>query len=561
MARQRGYHDDDMPIQMPKLPQLPKFSLPLKALGGVGGWIALALVLAVVWIFYWWFIQRIEVGPGEILVLTRKVGAPLPPEADGQSVLYPALLQKLGQPPNSLKYQGILYEPKGEGRYFYDPFFWRREIFPATLLGKGEGVGAPDEIGIKVRKYGDPLPPGKIVATEPHERGPMAEVLQPGRYNLNPYAYEVKRVQPVFIPEGFVGVQTLYSGAEPADPNTFLAKSGERGVQPDVLPPGMYYNNPYVRRIDLIETRTQTLDLVGQDAIRFPSNDSFQIVVEATVQYAVRQDQAAYVLAAIGDHDDIATKLLLPVVRSFSRIEGSKLRARDFISGEERSHWQETVFQTISQQCYAQGIDVQQVLIRRIEPPGQIAGPISERQVAEQEVNRFRKEIDLAKSQAKFVEQEEMQKQAKALGEAQRDVVTVNTEAEQRRAVAITEARKRLEVSKLRLESAKQDAQAKISRGQAEAEIIRLRFEAEALPLRDAVNAFGGGDAYAQHFFYQKLAPSLKTILANTDGPFSDIFKALSPSSIPRGVRPVSTPTGGGNNTPASAPALSGGGR
>ena len=37
------------------------------------------------------------------------------------------------------------------------------------------------------------------------------------------------------------------------------------------------------------------------------------------------------------------------------------------------------------------------------------------------------------------------------------------------------------------------------------------------------VKAFGGdGRSYAQFFFYQKVAPSIKSILTNSDGPFAD---------------------------------------
>ena len=33
---------------------------------------------------YWWFVQRVEVDAGEVLVLVRKVGQSLPAEAEGQ---------------------------------------------------------------------------------------------------------------------------------------------------------------------------------------------------------------------------------------------------------------------------------------------------------------------------------------------------------------------------------------------------------------------------------------------------------------------------------------------
>jgi hypothetical protein len=47
------------------------------------------------------------------------------------------------------------------------------------------------------------------------------------------------------------------------------------------------------------------------------------------------------------------------------------------------------------------------------------------------------------------------------------------------------------------------------------------------------VAAFGDGNAYAQYFFYQKVAPSVKSIMANTDGPFGDLFKQfLTPGAV-----------------------------
>lgn len=470
---------------------------------------------------YYWFVMRIEVDTGQVLILIRKVGLELPPEAEGQVVLYPALLKRLGAAPDENRFKGIVYEIKPEGRYFYDPFFWERLIKPATFIEQ-------DEVGILIRRYGEPLSPGKTVATEPHERGPQAEVLRQGRHNINPFAYDVRRVKVVHIPKGSVGVQTLFSGAVPDNPNAYVVKQGERGVQPDVIEPGLEFNNPYVRRIDIIDVRSHTLDLRERDTIHFPSKDSFDILIEGTVEYAIRQDMAPYVMAAIGEHADIRDKLILPYMKSFSRIEGSKLEAREFISGDTRKAFQDRVFEGLREQCGAQGIDIRAVLIRRIEPPSAIAEPISERQVAEQQIMQYQNEIKLAESQARLVEQEELQKQNQEVGQANREVVTVTIKADQAKAVALTETNKRLEVAKLELEAARETAQARIARGTADAEIVLLDYEAEAKPLADAVRAFGDGETYARYFFYQKLGPAVKSVLASTEGPFADIFRALS---------------------------------
>ena len=498
-------------IQMPQLSSIPPRYLLL----------GLIPLLALLGVCYWWFVQRVEVQPGQVLVLVRKWGEALPPEAGDQVLLYPKLLEQLGEAPDSTRYTGIMYDVMPEGRYFYDPLLWKRIPVEAQFVGE-------KEVGIMIRKYGKPLPPGKSLATEPDERGPVKAWLQSGRHNVNPFAYDVVRVPKVQVPEGSIGVQTLLSGNEPQNPNSYVVSTGERGVQPDILPPGLYEVNPFEKRIDAVDVRSHTIDLRGEDAIRFPSNDSFEILIEGTVEYAIRQDKAPYVWVAIGDHGDVESKIILPYIRSLSRIEGSKLIAREFISGESRKQFQDRMFEGLRESCYTQGIEIRAVLVRRIEPPAAIAGPISERQIAQQEIARYENEIKVANSEARLVEQEELQTQNQEIGGANREVVTLTLQAEQSKAVAMTEASQRLAVAKLELEAAQETAVALRSRGQAEAEVTRLDYEAEAQPLAQAVAAFGGGDSYAQYFFYQKLAPALKSITDSTAGPFADIFRSMT---------------------------------
>ncbi len=533
-------------MSSPDVPGSPRPRLRANALRGISQrsrWIALLVLATLLPISYVWYVQRVEVGAEEVLILIRKVGRPLPATAGGmdigqQVVLYPALLNALGEPPNSTRYKGIVFEPLGPGRYFYDPFLWERIKVPVVQIPDGQ-------VGVRVRRFGRPLPDGRTVATQPDERGPEAELLQPGRYNVNPFAYEVRRVPPVVIPAGFVGVQTLLAGPESDNPNVYVVETGKRGVQADVLPPGMTYNNPYVRRIDLIDVRSHILDLHSEEAIRFPSNDSFEIVVDCTVEYAIRQDMAPYVMVAIGTHDDIRDKLILPQARSLCRIEGSKLQARDFIAGETRTVFQRHVFEQLRDHCYDQGIEIRATLIRRIVPPAEIAGPISDRQIAGQQIKQYENEIRVAEAEARLVEQQELQQQNQAIGQANREIVALVKDAEQQKAVALTAAQQRLEVARLKLQAAAEMAAATLSRGKAAAEVQLLQYRAEAEPLQAAVQAFGNGHTYAQFFFYQKLAPAVRSVLASTDGPFGDIFRALVPTGPP--------PEGRGPETPRTA--------
>jgi regulator of protease activity HflC (stomatin/prohibitin superfamily) len=101
-------------------------------------------------------------------------------------------------------------------------------------------------------------------------------------------------------------------------------------------------------------------------------------------------------------------------------------------------------------------------------------------------------------------------------------------ESEQKRDVAVTRAKQDLAVAKLHLEAAQKQGDALVARGTAEANVILLKKQAEAEPLRQQIAAFGDGDEYARFFFYQQVAPSLKSILADTNGPFADLFKQFT---------------------------------
>ena len=499
-----------------------------------GSWIAKLVAVAMLMAFFVgfveWFIIRVEVNAGQILVLVNKTGRRLPdnlaPEFDDQVVLYPELVQaiakKTGRAEDGVRrdYKGIRYEVMPEGRYFPNPYSFKVVKFNATVIGQ-------NEMGILVRKFGKPLPFPKTVATEPDERGPVAEILRPGRYNINLLAYDVLRFPVVQIPEGHVGVVTLLSGDDPKRRNTFTVEPGEKGVQHQTLPPGLEYYNPYLKHIEVVDVRSHKYDMLKDDAIHFPSNDSFTITIEGTIEWAIRPERVAEIIVAYGDATDILDKIILPNVRSIARIQGSKLAAREFITGKTRTAFQDHILSELKRECWEQGIDIKAALVRDIQPPAEIANLISQREQADQEIERSTNQMAEAKSEAKLVEQREMQSQNRAIGEARRQVVSVTKEAEQHKGVAVTQAQRELEVSKLELEAASNQAEAIHARGQAEANVVLFDYRAKAEPLARSVKAFGDGTTYAQQFFLQRVAPAVRSILTNTDGPFAEIFKEL----------------------------------
>jgi regulator of protease activity HflC (stomatin/prohibitin superfamily) len=324
----------------------------------------------------------------------------------------------------------------------------------------------------------------------------------------------------------------------PADPNQYLVKAGEQGTQPTTEPPGFRYVNLYEKRVTPIDVRSQRFEMTGSEAITFPSSDSFTIKMQGFVEWRVMPDRLPLIYAQYGEGGEllpfVQARVILPQARSLSRLVGSRYSARDFITGDTKLKFQQEFESRLKAECDKQGIEIRQALVRDIEPPQAIKDPINDREIAKEQILQYDQQILVAKTQAELTTQEQMADQNKAIGDANRQVVTIVKKAEQARDVAVTKANQELAVAKLRLEAAQKEADALLERGRAQAAVVLLNKEAEAKPLADQVRAFGDGNAYAQFFFYQKMAGSVKSVLTNTDGPFGDVFKQFGqPTTAP----------------------------
>jgi regulator of protease activity HflC (stomatin/prohibitin superfamily) len=506
--------------------------------------VALLLVWAIGYGAYFWLVRRVVVGPGEVLVLLKKDGSrslpgdqvivPRPPDAQKDPAAYQKWEDEYGD------CNGILEQVYTEGTYFsFSPLDYEREIISADQV-MATAIVPNGKVGIVVRKFGSPLPPGQALADPTQDqRGPLPIVLQPGRYNdyANPYAFEIKQVDPVQVNPGFRGVVTIMAGDPAAQPNQYLVDDGEQGTQKSTEPEGFRFVNPYVKRITPVSIQSQRFEMGidpktgAPDPIRFPSSDGFDIQVEGFVEWSVAPEQLPLIYVQYSEGADLPPyleeKVILPYARGFCRLVGSQYTGRDFISGDTKEKFRVQFEEMLRDACAKQGVQVRRAWIRNIIPPDKIREPITERGQALQQINMLQQQIQVAKSNADLATQEEMRNQNDKIGVANKEVVTAVKQAEQARGVAVTQANQDLEVAKLRLAAAREQAAAIISRGQADADVILLQKQAEAEPLRQQVAAFGDGDALAQFYFYQKIAPAIKSILTTTDSPMADVLRRL----------------------------------
>lgn len=488
-----------------------------KALAGCFGILVGAFMLIVVpMVAYQSF--RIEVQPGEVAVLIRKIGVDL----ENSDEIAP-----------SADHKGVQLEVLHEGRYFYNPYEWDWEVVPQFEVPTGK-------IGVKTRLYGDDLPPGEYLAKLPTQKGIVPEPLVPGRYPINPYAERIDLYDPVTIPAGFKGVETNLAGEWPKDPNQPLVELGERGVQPKTLDPGIYFFNPFVTRVNLVDCRNQRIDLSENGDLGFPTKDGFWVSLDGIVEFRVKPDLAPEVYVLYNefvnegevdtiDHE-IRDKVILPNARSFCRLQGSNNLGRELIQGDTRAIFAEKFRAEMRTKCEPLGVEIVDAQITRIRPPDKIAQPLRDREIAKQKQQQYEQQTKQQLSEQELAVQNELVKQKQSLVQTQQQVIKVTTDAQQKQQVAVTLGEQQLAVAKLKLEAAKDEAAAIMSRGEGAAKVVAFQNEAEAAGWKQSVSAFeGDGLKYARYVLYQKIAPSYKTIMANTaDSPIMDIFKTFA---------------------------------
>ena len=522
------------------------------------------LVLVVAAAGFVWFGCRIEVGPGKLCPLIRKTGKNI----TNDKVLAP-----------TAEFKGPQYEILKEGRHFRNPYtwWWPRRPLEATLIPNGR-------VGILVRKHGDPLPSGEVIATKSDQKGIVREPLKPGRHYVNTWAYDIELVDMAKIEPGFMGVVTLRVGEESENPDAFVVERGRRGVQPDLLKPGTHpeYSNPYVHLVTPIDARSHKLEMGDKHKMRFLSKYGFDIEVEGIIEWAPDLKKLPELFVKFVDKQDledsgginnIQQKVILPFARSFFRTVGGSYRAVDYITGTTRIVVQNEVERRLRESCATEGILIRSVVIKATKPPDKIREQYARRENARRLKDRYEKEIEMEIGTVVMVGQkpkldatgkpvlgregkpvmvggkpkldadnkpvyeggrlkqvifQRKKDRESQFGVVREDIAGKVREAEQYRAVEVTKAQKEFEVAKINLDAAKDRAAAVLATGTAEAAVKVMEYQAEAEGVKAKVSAFVSGDKYAEYALIIKLAPGIGEILSNTEGLFATLFERFT---------------------------------
>jgi hypothetical protein len=503
-------------------------------------WVIAGVAVAGLFLLYqlWvWEVERVEVPPDKFLVRINLWGTDLP---DGEILA----------PDDS--YKGVQKEMLTPGRHFLNPLFYRYEKHPITEVPPGKCL-------VLTRKAGKEIPPdrlekGEFLARE-DERGIVPEVRLPGKHFINPYLYHVAENKAVQIKATEVGVRTLKWGKDPRElkaqghDNHYVVPEGYRGVQEKPVPPGDKYFNPYVESVVPVDISRHQVEFAD---IYFPSRDGFTIQPHVIVAYRVMPEKAPELFVVLSNegklHQEDATpeqqkeneilqKFILPLIRGYVRMEGSKYDARDYISQRKqdgpvaavnpRERLQKELMDKVAPSCREVGVVVDSITVGKLEMNDHL------RKLAAQISERERTRVAREKNQELVKQWKQKQEQAakEALAEQKKQVVAANTglnvekkRVEQLKEVAEAQLKRELTVAQTKLEGARDKAKALLLDGKSQAAVIMAENEAKVAGLKTAIGGFPSPDHFAQYHVLMRVSPALSEIFASDSSEFAKMF-------------------------------------
>lgn len=330
-------------------------------------------------------------------------------------------------------------------------------------------------------------------------KGLQEQVLLSGRYFINPFFAAVEIVDMTEVPIANVGVVVSFVGADGVDvtgeafKHGNLVSKGQKGVWQDVLDPGKYAVNPYTHKVRNVPTANVVLNwATGKNeshnldknlsTITVRSSDGFTFNLDVSQIIHIPRNDAPKVIARFGSMEALVTQVLEPMIGNYFRNAAQSSDVIGFL--KERSTRQQEAKSAISDALQQYNVGAVETLIGDIVPPEELMKTLTDRKIAEQEqvtyetqrlaqVNRQQLEqaTAMANTQAQVVDAERQV----SIADFNANAAAKKADGEGRATVIRAEAE-----AKAKIANANADAEATKVKGQAEASVIETIGNAEA---------------------------------------------------------------------------------
>jgi len=287
-----------------------------------------------------------------------------------------------------------------------------------------------------------------------------------GAYLHNPFLVKVETVPMLVVEQGEVAVIKAYVGlvSEDTSGDEFkygtLVKPGHRGIWEEALRTGKYPINPHCYQSEIVQTAILTLNWAKEvseahkldsrlSPIEAKSREGFVFVLDLQVLIHVSDVKAPKVISMVGTMQNLVDEVLQSAVGNHFRDKMQSLRAVEFI--QTRQQVQEAAFSYIQTKLVDYTVETIGVYIQDVILPAQLVTVLTEREIANQEIDTYKKQE-----------------------EAQQERIKVEN------ATGIANEQKNLARSKVGMAVKSNDATARKSEAEGEAEYISQTGKAKA---------------------------------------------------------------------------------
>lgn len=276
-----------------------------------------------------------------------------------------------------------------------------------------------------------------------------------GAYNLNPFLVKVDMVPMLVVNQGEVAVIKAYVGLATQDTSGTefkfgaLVRPGHRGIWQEPLRTGKYPINPRCYEPEVVPTAILTLNWAeavskahNLDAhlsqIEAKSCEGFEFAIDLQVQIHVPDTKAPKVISMVGTMQNLVNEVLQAAVGNHFRNKLQSMPAVRFISS--RNEVQEEAHKHIKDSLDEYHVETRGVYIQDVVFPEALVKVLTEREIANQEVETYKKQEEAQKQRVEMEKSRGLAEMQAPLAKSAVEVDIRTNEAKARKVQAEGEA-------------------------------------------------------------------------------------------------------------------------
>jgi regulator of protease activity HflC (stomatin/prohibitin superfamily) len=191
-----------------------------------------------------------------------------------------------------------------------------------------------------------------------------------------------------------------------------IIEAGEIGVltvfgkvQETPLESGFHFKNPFAQITKMnVRTHSYTMsgtyyegEIKGDDAIHALAGDGGSVWLDVTVLYRLKKDSAPGIYKNLGlNYED---NIVRPEIRSIIREVAARYTVGELYS-TKREEFNKLVYESMAESLDKRGLEVEEVLLRKVNISDSLSKNIELKLASEQEVQRLEFEIQKAEKEA-----------------------------------------------------------------------------------------------------------------------------------------------------------------